>query len=202
MLFTRLARTIIKHNRAVFVIWLVALALSVPAVLQVQSVIVYTETAYNPKNSESSIAQSIVSKEFSISQGSSIVVVITSTDVRGNDVRDFTLTLNKTLHNDRTITMQRATTEGEVSHAVDQAALYAKQTMSSRSLCAWKNIPRFLVAVDRAAADWNRKRESLTDDTLRFRSASSPLEFVLANETFFIENGCGSPWGFFAPYLR
>ncbi|TMI52805.1 hypothetical protein E6H13_06035 [Candidatus Bathyarchaeota archaeon] len=104
MLFTRLARTIIKHNRAVFVIWLVALALSVPAVLQVQSVIVYTETAYNPKNSESSIAQSIVSKEFSISQGSSIVVVITSTDVRGNDVRDFTLTLNKTLHNDRTIT--------------------------------------------------------------------------------------------------
>jgi len=104
LLFTRLARTIIKHNRAVFVIWLVALALSVPAILQVQSVIVYTETAYNPKNSESSLAQSIVSKEFSISQGSSIVVVITSTDVRGNDVRDFTLTLNKTLHNDRTIT--------------------------------------------------------------------------------------------------
>src|SRR5438094_5527866 len=81
-----------------------SLALSVPAVLQVQSVIVYTETAYNPKNSESSIAQSIVSKEFSISQGSSVVVVITSTDVRGNDVRDFTLSLNKTLHNDRTIT--------------------------------------------------------------------------------------------------
>ena len=104
MLFTRLARTIIKHNRAVFVIWLVALALSVPAILQVQSVIVYTETAYNPKSSESSIAQSIVSKEFSISQGNSVVVVITSTDVRGNDVRDFTLTLNKTLHNDRTIT--------------------------------------------------------------------------------------------------
>src|SRR2546425_581722 len=104
LLFTRLARTIIKHNRAVFVIWLVALALSVPAILQVQSVIVYTETAYNPKNSESSIAQSIVSREFSISQGDSVVVVITSTDVRGNDVRDFTLTLNKTLHNDRTIT--------------------------------------------------------------------------------------------------
>jgi RND superfamily putative drug exporter len=104
LLFTRLARTIIKHNRAVFVIWLVALALSVPAILQVQSIIVYTETAYNPKNSESSLAQSIVSKQFSISQGSSVVVVVTSTDVRGNDVRDFTLTLNKTLHNDRTIT--------------------------------------------------------------------------------------------------
>ena len=104
MLFTRLARAIIKHNRAVFVIWIVALAISVPAILQVQNVIVYSETAYNPKSSESSIAQSIVSKEFSISQGNSVVVVITSTDVRGNDVRDFTLNLNKTLHNDRTIT--------------------------------------------------------------------------------------------------
>lgn len=30
--------------------------------------------------------------------------MITATDVRGNDVRDFTLTLNKTLRNDRTIT--------------------------------------------------------------------------------------------------
>jgi len=84
----------------VFVIWLVALVLSIPAILQVQSVIVYNETAFNPKNSESSKAQDIVSKEFSIDQGSSVIVVITSPDVRGNDVRDFTLALNKTLHND------------------------------------------------------------------------------------------------------
>jgi len=84
----------------VFVIWLVALVLSIPAILQVQSVIVYNETAFNPKNSESSMAQDIVTKEFSIDQGSSVIVVITASDIRGNDVRDFTLALNKTLHND------------------------------------------------------------------------------------------------------
>ena len=100
MLFTKLARLIIRHNRAVFVIWLVALVLSIPAILQVQSVIVYNETAFNPKNSESSMAQDIVTKEFSIDQGSSVIVVITASDIRGNDVRDFTLALNKTLHND------------------------------------------------------------------------------------------------------
>jgi len=100
VLFTKLARLIIRHNRAVFVIWLVALVLSIPAILQVQSVIVYNETAFNPKNSESSKAQDIVSREFSIDQGSSVIVVITSPDIRGNDVRDFTLALNKTLHND------------------------------------------------------------------------------------------------------
>jgi len=100
VLFTKLARTIIRHNRAVFAIWLAALALSVPAILLVQNVIVYNETAFNPKNSESSIAQDRVSREFSINQGNNIVVVITTTDVRGNDVRDFTLAFNKTLHND------------------------------------------------------------------------------------------------------
>jgi uncharacterized membrane protein YdfJ with MMPL/SSD domain len=100
VLFTKLARLIIRHNKAVFVIWLVALVLSIPAILQVQSVIVYNETAFNPKNSESSKAQDIVSREFSIDQGSSVIVVITASDIRGNDVRDFTLALNKTLHND------------------------------------------------------------------------------------------------------
>src|SRR3989442_1567436 len=97
VLFTKLARLIIRHNRAVFVIWLVALVLSIPAILQVQSVIVYNETAFNPKNSESSKAQDIVSREFSIDQGSSVIVVITPSDIRGNDVRDFTLALNRTL---------------------------------------------------------------------------------------------------------
>ena len=100
MLFTKLARFIIRHNKAVFVVWLVALVLSIPAILQVQSVIVYNETAFNPKNSESSKAQNIVSNEFSIDQGNSVIVVITASDVRGNDVRDFSLALNRTLHND------------------------------------------------------------------------------------------------------
>ena len=100
MLFTRLARTIIRHNKAVFAFWLAALVLSIPAILQVQSVIAYNETAFNPKGSESSIAQDLVSREFSIDQGRSGIVVITANDVRGNDARDFTLALNRTLHND------------------------------------------------------------------------------------------------------
>ena len=100
MLFTRLARAIIRNNRKVFAIWIAALALSIPAILQVQNVIVYNETAFNPANSQSSIAQNIVSREFSIDQGTSAIVVITANDIRGNDVRDFTLALNRTLHND------------------------------------------------------------------------------------------------------
>jgi putative drug exporter of the RND superfamily len=110
VLFTGLARFIIRHNKAVFAIWLVALAISIPAILNVQSVIVYNETAFNPKNSQSSIAQDIVTKEFSIDQGTSAIVVITASDVRQNNVRDFTLALNRTLNNDVKLTTIRNVT--------------------------------------------------------------------------------------------
>ena len=104
MFFRTLARATIRHNRAVLAIWIIALAVSVPAILQVQKVIVYSETAFNSKDSESSIAQQIVNREFNIQEGSSGVVVISHNDVRGNETRDFTLALNWTLRNDPTLT--------------------------------------------------------------------------------------------------
>ncbi|HET7404626.1 MAG TPA: MMPL family transporter, partial [Candidatus Bathyarchaeia archaeon] len=84
----------------IFAAWLVALVVSVPAILQVQQVIVYSETAFNPKDSESSVAQQIVNRDFNIQEGSSSLVVVTNSDVRGNSTRDFTLALNWTLRND------------------------------------------------------------------------------------------------------
>jgi len=104
LFFRTLARATIRHNRAVLAIWIIALAVSVPAILQVQKVIVYSETAFNSKDSESSIAQQIVNREFNIQEGSSGVVVISHNDVRGNETRDFTLALNWTLRNDPTLT--------------------------------------------------------------------------------------------------
>ena len=104
MFFRTLARATIRHNRTVLAIWIIALAVSVPAILQVQKVIVYSETAFNSKDSESSIAQQIVNREFNIQEGSSGVVVISHNDVRGNETRDFTLALNWTLRNDPTLT--------------------------------------------------------------------------------------------------
>jgi hypothetical protein len=105
-------------------------------------------------------------------------------------------------YNAHTIKMKRATRDSETSQAVDLAASSARQTMGLPDLCAWKKIPRFLVAVDRAAADWNQKRASLADDFLRRHSASSPLHTVLMNEALYLEKGCGSPKAFFEPYLR
>ena len=101
MLFTRLARFTIRRHREITIVWLLALAISAPAILQIGHVIAYSETSYNSPTVESSRAQAIVAKEFSITEGSSGVIVITAKDVRGPSVRDFALRLNETLHIDK-----------------------------------------------------------------------------------------------------
>jgi putative drug exporter of the RND superfamily len=209
LLFTGLARTIIKHNRAVFAIWLVALALSVPAILQVQSVIVYTETAYNPKTSESSIAQSIVSKEFSISQGNSVVVVITSTDVRGTDVRDFTLTLNKTLHNDRTITnLSNVTSIYDIYYQLlvgytseVHLQLYQEKNLTSLAISLEFDIPSIYVSQwttlvnsgpfninQSQVATYNQKANQSTWLTVSSQTPQAYLPLALAYENQFYQS--------------
>jgi hypothetical protein len=105
-------------------------------------------------------------------------------------------------YNGQTIKLKRATTDRETVHAVDWAGTYAQHTTGAPDLCAWKKIPRFLVALDRAAAEWNRKRASRADEFLRRHSVRSPLQTVLGNEAFYVEKGCGSPRAFFDPYLR
>ena len=102
----------------------------------------------------------------------------------------------------QTVKLARATKDADRAHAATFAAMYADGTMSERTPCAWKSIPRFLVAADRLAGEWNRMRKDTTDPALRHRVVTSPLEKITANEKFFVGKGCGSPRAFFEPYLR
>jgi hypothetical protein len=105
-------------------------------------------------------------------------------------------------HNQQTIRMKRGG-DREMADALYSLEPHASQAMvGDRRLCGWKNFPRFLVALDRAATDWNRRRDSLADRSLSYLNARSPLQFVLQNDQVFIEKGCGSPKAFFEPYLR
>ena len=103
-------------------------------------------------------------------------------------------------HNNQTIRMRRTATDTDTSCAVRDAAMYAGLTMGG--VCPWKTIPRFLLAVDRSADEWNRRRASVADAALRRVTASSPLQQVLMNDAYFVEKGCGSPKAFFEPHLR
>ena len=105
-------------------------------------------------------------------------------------------------YDNQTVKMKRATTDNDVPHAAYFAGMYAEQTVSEKSICSWKKIPRFLVAVDRLAEEWNRKRATLADAALRNREITSPLQKILMNDKYFAEKGCGSAKAFFEPYLR
>jgi hypothetical protein len=105
------------------------------------------------------------------------------------------------MYDRQTIKMQRATTDKETASALGSAASLAQQSVDVKS-CSWKKIPRFLSAVHRSAADWERKRPSLTDQALRFNVVRSPLGGILMNDADFAQHGCGSPRAFFEVYLR
>lgn len=105
-------------------------------------------------------------------------------------------------YNDQTVKLSRTTRDAEVAQSIESAGMYAEQSVSAKTVCGWKNVPRFLVAVDRAAAEWNRRRESLADEALRRREVRSPLQRIVTNDAFFADKGCGSAREFFAPYLR
>ncbi|TMI14856.1 hypothetical protein E6H33_07360, partial [Candidatus Bathyarchaeota archaeon] len=126
MFFARLSQTVIHHSRAIFMLWLAALGASIPALLQVQNVIVYSDTSFNPKNSESSIAHDLVSREFQISQGESGLVVITGEDVRGVDARNFAITLNRTLQEDPALS--------NISNITNIYDIYSKQLLGYASV--------------------------------------------------------------------
>ena len=91
-------------------------------------------------------------------------------------------------HDKQTITIKRAATDAEVSQARETAAMYANLSIGA---CGWKKVPRFLVAVDRA---------TFGDD--RRQTATNPLQMILMNESYFVQQGCGSARAFFEPYLR
>jgi hypothetical protein len=105
-------------------------------------------------------------------------------------------------YDNETVKMKRATTDNDIPNALTYAAMYAELSVSEESICSWKKIPRFLVAVDRLAAEWNRKRATLADAALRNREVTTPLQKILMNDKLFAEKGCGSPKAFFEPYLR
>ena len=107
-------------------------------------------------------------------------------------------------YNDQTIKMRRVSTNKDTHHSVSWAATFADETyrLGDKSICLWKRIPQFLVAVDHSVNEWNRKRQSVEEEDLRRIGVSSPLRSLLANEKYYAEKGCGSPKMFFDPYLQ
>ena len=98
MIFDRIASGLTRHYKKVLIIWLVALLISVPAILQVNSVINYQQTQGATGNYESVRAQNIISADFqkSVANGT-LLIVLQADNITDSGSRDFVLSLQQQL---------------------------------------------------------------------------------------------------------
>ena len=120
MIFDRLASGLTKHYKMVLVIWIVALLISVPAILQVNNVINYQQSEGATGNFESVRAQDIITADFqkSVANGS-LLIVLQANNITDSGSRDFVLELQQRILNSPDIkNLQGVTTAYTASEMV------------------------------------------------------------------------------------
>ncbi len=100
MIFDRMASGLTKHYKMVLVVWIVALLISVPAILQVNSVVDYQQTQGASGNYESVQAQNIITNDFqqSVANGT-LLIVLQANNITDANSRDFVLELQQRIQN-------------------------------------------------------------------------------------------------------
>lgn len=94
MAFKRLADMVTKHYLLIIAIWIVVLFYVFPLIFKINDVVVYNESSEGIEDLESLKAQEIIDENFGGQIApSTIMVVVTSSDVTSTDVRDFTWSL-------------------------------------------------------------------------------------------------------------
>jgi hypothetical protein len=86
----------------------------------------------------------------------------------------------------KTVTLKTATAD-ELRQQAYLITLHTDMTLGFGGECAWKRVPRALVMADRMFPDPGK---------------TNTLRTLFMNDALFVQQGCGSPRAFFAPYLR
>lgn len=94
MLFERIAKGIVRHYKLIIVLWIIALLISIPAILQVNSAVSYQTTFDSGQQQESIEANQIIEQEFqtSVANGT-LIIVLQSDNITDASARDFVLAL-------------------------------------------------------------------------------------------------------------
>jgi RND superfamily putative drug exporter len=96
MIFERIANVITKHYKMVIIIWVIALLISVPAMLRINDAISYNATMSSGDDYESLRAQDLITDHFqrSVANGT-LMVLLQADDVTNTSSRDFVLALQQ-----------------------------------------------------------------------------------------------------------
>ena len=123
----RLANAIIKHSKAIVAIWIIVLLVSIPALMQVTSVVNYQITEGASVDYESLQAEDLIDKNFNTSVANgTIVVVLQSDNVTSAELHDFVIELEERVRGSSYLTyLDNVTSVYSVSEMV--VAAYVEQ---------------------------------------------------------------------------
>jgi RND superfamily putative drug exporter len=100
MIFDRIASGVTKHYKLIVVVWIAALLLSVPAIMQVNEAVEYEIDFGTGDGYESLQAAKIISEQFQGSEANgTIIVLLQADDITDASNRDLVLELEKRLRN-------------------------------------------------------------------------------------------------------
>ncbi|MEW5747721.1 MAG: MMPL family transporter [Candidatus Thermoplasmatota archaeon] len=115
MIFERLADNVVRHHKAIIIIWIAALLYIAPAITGVSDVLVYQESEMVEGDIESLNAQAIIDEQFPVAlANSTLMIVLTGPDVGSPEVRDFCIELG-----------DRVNGGGEIAYLEDFSSVYS-----------------------------------------------------------------------------
>jgi RND superfamily putative drug exporter len=96
MVFEKIANGLTKHYKMVIVVWIVALLLAVPAILQVNSAVQYQSGFSSGGDYESTRAQEMIDRNFQTSVANGTLIILLQDDnITDASSRDFVLALQE-----------------------------------------------------------------------------------------------------------
>jgi len=100
--FKRLADTVVKHYKLIIAIWIVVLFYVFPLIFKINDVVVYNESTVGLEGLDSIRAQEVIDQNFAGQvPPSTIMIVVTNSNVTTSEVRDFTWTLYGSISDSR-----------------------------------------------------------------------------------------------------
>lgn len=91
-IFERLAKWIVRRHKAIIVVWIILLLMSIPVLQFVSDVLVYEEMGFAPEDVESQEAQKLIDEQFPTTvANSTVMIVVESDDIASEEVRDFAI---------------------------------------------------------------------------------------------------------------
>ncbi len=104
MIFARLGSLITRRYKLIVPIWIIALVVATPLILKASSAVSLEQGSTSNLGLEAQVAQNLMETKFGSSlSGSSLVVVISSTNVTAKNVHDYVIALSKGVAEDKNL---------------------------------------------------------------------------------------------------